>query len=835
MKKTKSLVSLFLAIVLTLSIFTAVPLNANAATNTWNPDNGVYEISTEEDLFAFRASLQEAITNKTYYSGITVELKSDITLTKEWKSLLVTQDAEFRGIFNGNNHVISNIVNTSEDDYCGFFPALFNAEINDLTLDNILIDNTKECVGAFTSCAYGEVKISNCHITGNSKIVGDSLGGYISGFVGLLFSDGNLTVDSSTIGADVKIQGDTVGGFLGFSYNASSTFTNCVNNASIYDSSKSYYTGLAGIVAYSDQTSNLVIDRCANHGEIAAKSHNSSAAIGGIAGFVCTSQITNCYNTGSVSSLDSPGTGGIVGLIRNDTIYGNTGALKNCYNVGTVTAVNSSYGNGTGGVVGVLTCERSSENKIHLDNCYNFADVTGGDFTGSVIGWSHYSKFDSAYSIKNSKVLGCIFLGSAVNTVGYFSSANTDGEIVSSYVYLSNNLPTADNEKVIAHKDSYTIEGGGEKTGKNLLNTLNEWVEKKNEEAGEEIFLTWKMTNPASEDGSKGVTVHPMFGVESTAVNYHINNDDKDDMYADDIFNPYIQNLNVNIGDTIEEFYDIPKLKDPDGYIFKGWYYDADSDANPVKFGTDKYEAGKDIYARWEKVGEIAKDPFDDKVLPDIMAGKYSDFGLFGVQIRPEKYKDKNVESGTVETPGGLRFITSLSNNMLNNIGSLNDKKVNGHEVEYGYITASKDIVEEYVKHYSDLGYNMSDYALQYKGTEVNGVDTTQKNSPATDYRYITNVDCTSREGLVDHKSFTEYRLSTMVITYENDTDGTQKDTDICARAYIRYYDANGLLRTFYNDYGGTTTYGGCCTSYNEAKNGSADNEHTYYKNGGEG
>ena len=42
---------------------------------------------------------------------------------------------------------------------------------------------------------------------------------------------------------------------------------------------------------------------------------------------------------------------------------------------------------------------------------------------------------------------------------------------------------------------------------------------------------------------------------------------------------------------------------------------------------------------------------------------------------------------------------------------------------------------------------------------------------------------------------------------------------NIAARSYLRYYDANGKLRVFYNDYknnAGNTYYGGCMCSYDQ-------------------
>ena len=45
----------------------------------------------------------------------------------------------------------------------------------------------------------------------------------------------------------------------------------------------------------------------------------------------------------------------------------------------------------------------------------------------------------------------------------------------------------------------------------------------------------------------------------------------------------------------------------------------------------------------------------------------------------------------------------------------------------------------------------------------------------------------------------------------ENETDYTK---NLDARAYIRYYDANGKLRVFYNNYSGNRNYGGCMCSF---------------------
>ena len=68
---------------------------------------------------------------------------------------------------------------------------------------------------------------------------------------------------------------------------------------------------------------------------------------------------------------------------------------------------------------------------------------------------------------------------------------------------------------------------------------------------------------------------------------------------------------------------------------------------------------------------------------------------------------------------------------------------------------------------------NTASYRLQYNGSNVNGVDTTGNTQSAeNDYRYITNVDCTSKQkstadsGVVkwDHKNFDDYIFFTLFV-----------------------------------------------------------------------
>lgn len=265
--------------------------------------------------------------------------------------------------------------------------------------------------------------------------------------------------------------------------------------------------------------------------------------------------------------------------------------------------------------------------------------------------------------------------------------------------------------------------------------------------------------------------------------------------------------------------WDIPEK---DGYIFTGWYYDSN---NALVYGAEVALADRavnsinnitasqtTVHAGWVKVDDVDKDATDTNVLPADYNGKYKGFDLPGVQLRADNMLNPNI-SETERQPGGLRFITSLNEEMLTGLTSACTN------VEYGYVVAKKtpgSNTEKWIDYHSSAGHK-----LLYKGTEeVNGINTTKTTTVKDNYfNFVTNVDCTSSltnpaKTIRDHKTFTAYRLYSMVITYEN-ADDSAKSIPVIARPYIKYTDANGYARVTYNDYGGTAVLGGCSASYN--------------------
>lgn len=333
-------------------------------------------------------------------------------------------------------------------------------------------------------------------------------------------------------------------------------------------------------------------------------------------------------------------------------------------------------------------------------------------------------------------------------------------------------------------------------------------------------------------------TIYARFKYNYYEVRFHINDEDTKSA-SDDVFRIYYnvdpnpdhetadENLNyLNNGYTISTFYNIPTTT-KDGKktykVFKGWYLDKsnNADSRPIKWNSTKFESSTDVYAHWIAIDSVAKDSTDKKI---ISGNSYKTFDLFGAQIRNAD-KDPNYPDGTGSIPAytkcGLRFVTSLGEQLIKDIDALNTATIDNNygsvPLEYGYVIAKKETADKKEKE-----SGKSDYMLEYKGSDVNGENTT------SEYSYVQNIDCTSRKtftnGIVplDHFNCDTYRIYSLVISYENsDSDKAEaaKNSNVIARSYIRYTDANGLLRTYYNDYSGNSNvFGGCSTSFNTVK-----------------
>ncbi len=237
---------------------------------------------------------------------------------------------DFSGVFDGNNHTISNFTyNSTGTDYIGIFGYVdgASAEIRNLGLVDPNIDlGTGDYAGSLAGRCY-RGNISGCYVKGGS-ISGD---GYaIGGLVGRKDSDGVVMSDCYAT-CDVRggwICGGLAGENLGL-------LTNCYATGDVLVTA----VGAGGLVGL-------------NHGAVFnsyatgnVSGGNDSWRLGGLVGVNANGGIINCYSIGDVTGgVDSGAHGGLVGS--------NGDLISNCYSVGYVNG-SGAYVSSFGGLVGL--------------------------------------------------------------------------------------------------------------------------------------------------------------------------------------------------------------------------------------------------------------------------------------------------------------------------------------------------------------------------------------------------------------------------------------------------------------------------------------------------
>ena len=233
-----------------------------------------YSISTKEELVALANYVNNTANDTT---GMTFVLGADIDLSSisNWTPIgdySTNTSYIFKGIFDGNGHVIKNLtIDNETKDYQGLFGFTQSSSIiKNVGIEHGIIKG-KDGTGGLVGLGY---EIINCYTT-----VTVSGGAYVGGLAGRTYEP----VTNCYATGDVSGSGQYVGGLTGRNY---------------------------GLVTNSYATGNVT---------------NSNINTGGLVG--CANEnITNSYATGAVSG-DSY-VGGLIGYYWGD--------MNNCYATGTV-------------------------------------------------------------------------------------------------------------------------------------------------------------------------------------------------------------------------------------------------------------------------------------------------------------------------------------------------------------------------------------------------------------------------------------------------------------------------------------------------------------------
>jgi hypothetical protein len=307
-------------------------------------------------------------------------------------------DSRFSGVFNGNNHKITNLwINKPAADYVGLFGYIDGGAIRNLGIE---IADGKEVRGNDNVggiAGYSNSTIANSYVIGNVSgevgvggIAGSSyliIDSYATGdvngrnAVGGIVGYSNLIIDSYATG-NVSATGYYVGGIAG----SSGSITNSYATGNV-SATGDYVGGIVGHVITD-------ISNSYARGNVSATGDN----VGGIAGYIYSGSITNSYATGDVSA-----TGDNVGGIA-----GSSGSITNSYATGNVSATGDNVG-GIAGYSGSIT------------NSYATGDVNGTNYVGGIAG-------NVITDISNSYATGDV---NGTNYVG--GIAGSSGSITNSY------------------------------------------------------------------------------------------------------------------------------------------------------------------------------------------------------------------------------------------------------------------------------------------------------------------------------------------------------------------------------------------------------------------
>ncbi len=263
----------------------------------------VYEISSIEELKAFA----QEVNNGNSFIGYTVVLTEDIDLNnEEWTP--IGNPTAFQGIFDGQDHTISNLLISGYNSTVGLFANTNSGEIKNLKIRNAKVSGRLN-VGVVSGNPYTS-KYTNIELTGHVEVKGMSYVGGIGGKNAYANWE-NITInvdETSFITANSTENGTAyrtyVGGVVGFNGEGGHSFTNITSNIDVKGSTCDV-GGLFGIAHYGNNFVN-----CSSTGDVeiyAADDIDSAEEIGGIAGVWhnqngTTVTFTNCSFTGKLKT-----------------------------------------------------------------------------------------------------------------------------------------------------------------------------------------------------------------------------------------------------------------------------------------------------------------------------------------------------------------------------------------------------------------------------------------------------------------------------------------------------------------------------------------------------
>jgi hypothetical protein len=345
------------------------------------------------------------------------------------------QPTYFRGVFDGNEHVIKGMYISEYHISSGLFGDTKNAVIKNLT-----VEDSRIVAGNGMGIIAGEARNTdfiNCNVIECEMITTVRSGGQ-GGIVGNVFAYDNemdtLFIKDCTSNIRFSTDGSyySCGGIVGYacSQRCVLVIENCMNYSNVIGiEDTGGILGTGGVIG-NDESSAFVVRECKNYGEITLGRYS-----GGIVGYCWDIEVSRCFNWGDVTA--NYNAGGIIGINMD-------GIVIECANMGNMSSISTS-----GAEVGGLVGEHSGG---VVANCYNRGEVSAvyddpnraNEALGGIVGLST----GSIYNVYNAGTIVGPELPSSFDTMSYgaiIGHTTEEGKYMNCYWLEQDDLPACGN------------------------------------------------------------------------------------------------------------------------------------------------------------------------------------------------------------------------------------------------------------------------------------------------------------------------------------------------------------------------------------------------------
>lgn len=250
---------------------TFLALTFGMASSSWALEkdaNGVYQISTKQDLIDFASKV-----NGENELNAKAVLTKNIDLKNVTWTPIGNNDKKYSGTFDGQGYAISNFSYTATSNAGnGFFGYVINATIKNFSIDGTLT-STGYTYNGTIGAAEANTKISGISSAINITVANKSA--HTGGILGSSVTSGNpVVVENCEYSGTLTHSGDgdCQAGILGYTYDGG--VKNCIFSGTIIGASSKY----GGILGYCKISSFLGVQNCLSIGKIIANNDNTTAA-----------------------------------------------------------------------------------------------------------------------------------------------------------------------------------------------------------------------------------------------------------------------------------------------------------------------------------------------------------------------------------------------------------------------------------------------------------------------------------------------------------------------------------------------------------------------------